>query len=373
MTVWFLIDIAVLFLITLLTGIIIPQILLIAFRKNLFDEPDPRKIHKTEVPRLGGIAFFPSILFALLLLFGLGIMNGSQSVSGLLYSRVVPLCFTGCAAILLYLTGMADDLVGVRYRAKFVMQTLAALLIIAGGIRIQNLHGFCGIHEMPYWVSVGVTALFIVFVINAVNLIDGIDGLASGLSGVACAFYAVVCLRNGLYTYSALAAATLGSLLPFFYFNVFGDVLKHRKIFMGDTGALTVGLFLSVMCISICRLDMPASHANSAVIGVAPLLIPGFDVIRVYIHRIRANRNPFLPDKTHIHHKLLALGMRQRRAMMTILGTSALLTVANYLLSPYVDITLLFIGDIALWVAVNMILTRRIHAREKRLNVSLYQ
>lgn len=80
MTVWFLIDIAVLFLVTLLTGIIIPQILLIAFRKNLFDEPDPRKIHKTEVPRLGGIAFFPSILFALLLLFGLGIMNGSQSV-----------------------------------------------------------------------------------------------------------------------------------------------------------------------------------------------------------------------------------------------------------------------------------------------------
>ena len=79
MTVWFLIDIAVLFLVTLLTGIIIPQILLIAFRKNLFDEPDPRKIHKTEVPRLGGIAFFPSILFALLLLFGLGIMNGSQS------------------------------------------------------------------------------------------------------------------------------------------------------------------------------------------------------------------------------------------------------------------------------------------------------
>ena len=372
MTVWSLIDIAVLFLVTLLTGIIIPQILLIAFRKNLFDEPDPRKIHKTEVPRLGGIAFFPSILFALLLLFGLGIMNGDQSVTGLLYSRVVPLCFTGCAAILLYLTGMADDLVGVRYRAKFVMQTLAALLIIAGGIRIQNLHGFCGIHEMPYWVSLGVTALFIVFVINAVNLIDGIDGLASGLSGVACAFYAIVCLRNGLYTYSALAAATLGTLLPFFFF-VFGDALKHRKIFMGDTGALTVGLFLSVMCISICRLDMPAHRGNSAVIGVAPLLIPCFDVIRVYIHRIRSNRNPFLPDKTHIHHKLLALGMRQRRAMMTILGCSALLTAANYCLSPFVDITLLFIGDVILWVAVNMLMTRKIHAREKRLGVKLYK
>ena len=154
-------------------------------------------------------------------------MNGDQSVTELLYSRVVPLCFTGCAAIILYLTGMADDLVGVRYRAKFVMQTLAAFLIIAGGIRIEDLHGFCGIHEMPYLVSIGVTALFIVFVINAVNLIDGIDGLASGLSGVACAFYAIVCLRNGLYTYSALAAATLGTLLPFFFFNVFGNALKH--------------------------------------------------------------------------------------------------------------------------------------------------
>ena len=115
---------------------------------------------------------------------------------------------------------------------------------------------------MPYLVSIGVTALFIVFVINAVNLIDGIDGLASGLSAVACIFYAIVCLRNGLYTYSALAAATLGTLLPFFFFNVFGDALKHRKIFMGDTGALTVGLFLSVMCISICHIGMPAGQAN---------------------------------------------------------------------------------------------------------------
>ena len=353
--------------------ILIPRILLISLRKKLFDIPDDRKIHKRAIPRLGGVSFFPTTLFAFCLVYAFRLLDG-DSISTLYASYLLPeLLLFACGMTLLYLTGIADDLVGVRYRAKFVMQTLAAFLIIAGGIRIEDLHGFCGIHEMPYLVSIGVTALFIVFVINAVNLIDGIDGLASGLSGVACAFYAIVCLRNGLYTYSALAAATLGTLLPFFFFNVFGNALKHRKIFMGDTGALTVGLFLSVMCISICHIGMPASHANSAVIGMAPLLIPGFDVIRVYIHRIRANRNPFLPDKTHIHHKLLALGMRQRRAMMTILGSSALLIVANYFLSPYVDITLLFIGDVALWITVNMLLTRRIHAREKSLGVKLYQ
>lgn len=369
---WLYIDLAILALVVLITGFIIPQILLIAFRKNLFDTPDPRKIHKAEVPRLGGIAFFPAILFALLLLFGVGIMADDDAVAALLHSRVVPLCFTGCAAIVLYLTGMADDLVGVRYRAKFVMQAVAALLVIAGGIRVGDLHGFCGVHAMPYWVSVAVTALFVVFVINAVNLIDGIDGLASGLSGVACGFYALVFLQEGLYAYSALAAATLGTLLPFFFFNVFGNAQKHRKIFMGDTGALVVGLFLSVMSMVACGLGRDASGANPAVIAFAPLLIPGFDVVRVYVHRIRAGRNPFLPDKTHIHHKLLALGMTQRQAMVLIVAASTLLTAANYLLAPAVDVTLLFLGDLAGWIIANMLLTRAIRRRERRLGTSLF-
>lgn len=372
MNYWFLIDLSVLLCVMLLTGIIIPQILLIAFRKNLFDEPDPRKIHKAEVPRLGGIAFFPSIMLAIFLLYGFGSMCPIESVRDALSQNIRPVCFVASGAILLYLTGMADDLVGVRYKAKFIMQTISAGLVIIGGVLLNDFHGFIGIGPVPMIVAVLITILLMVFIINAINLIDGIDGLASGLSAIACAFYAYVFFESGLYVFSAFAVATLGALVPFFMYNVFGNPEKHKKIFMGDTGALTVGLFLGVMSIRICQIETHTNGANTAVIGFAPLLIPCFDVVRVYLHRIKAHRNPFLPDKTHIHHKLLALGMRQRMAMMTIIGCSALWTAANYLLSPYVNITLLFSCDLALWIVVNTILTHSIHAREKALSKNLY-
>lgn len=369
---WIYIDLMILLCVVTITGFIIPQILLIAFRKNLYDTPDPRKIHTSEVPRLGGIAFFPSILFALLLLFGIGMLSHDQSTFVRLQKHILPLCFTGCAAIILYLTGMADDLVGVKYRAKFIMQTLAAAMIIVGGLRIENLQGFLGLYELPFGVTVCITALLIIFIINAINLIDGIDGLASGLSAVACGYYALIFLESGRYIYSALAVATLGTLLPFFAFNVFGNAQKHRKIFMGDTGALTIGLFLSVMSIEGCSIDNLEHGSNPAILAFAPLLIPGFDVVRVYLHRIKARRNPFLPDKTHIHHKLLALGFSQRKAMVTIILSSIFLIGANYMLSSYINITLLFFCDLALWIILNSLMTHWIHKRERTLCCKLY-
>lgn len=372
MTQWIYIDLMILALVVTITGFLIPQILLIAFRKNLFDTPDPRKIHTSQVPRLGGIAFFPSILFALLLLFGVGILSHDGPILIRLHNHILTLCFVGCAAIILYLTGMADDLVGVKYRAKFIMQTLAAALIIIGGMRIENLHGFLGLYELPFAASVALTAVLTIFIINAINLIDGIDGLASGLSAVACGFYALLFLKSGLYIYSALAVATLGTLLPFFAFNVFGNAQKHQKIFMGDTGALIIGLFLSVMSIESCSINHPGQGTNTAVLAFAPLLIPGFDVVRVYLHRIRAHRNPFLPDKTHIHHKLLALGLSQRKAMMTIIASSFIIILINYVLNSRMNISLLFLCDLLLWIAINAIMTRRIRAKEKKLNCVLY-
>lgn len=373
MTTWLLIDLSVLLCVSLLTGIIIPQILLIAFRKNLLDEPDPRKIHKTEVPRLGGIAFFPSILLGLFLLYGFGLLCGGQAMTAQLLQNLQSLCFVSSGAILLYLTGMADDLVGVRYKAKFIMQTISALFVIIGGLYLGDLHGFLWLDSLPMVVAVLLTVILMVYIINAINLIDGIDGLASGLSAIACAFYTYVFFKAELYVYSALSVATLGTLVPFFIYNMFGNPLKHKKIFMGDTGSLTIGLFLSAMSLRICRIDVMPGGYNQLVIAFAPLLIPCLDVVRVYLHRLRAHRNPFLPDKTHIHHKLLALGMPQRLAMISIIVCSTLLTLLNYWLSVYVEITVLFIADMTIWVAANILLTRAIHRRENRLGQHLYE
>ena len=370
---WFYIDLAVFALVGVLTGIIIPQILLIAFRKNLFDAPDPRKIHKGTVPRLGGIAFFPAILFSLFLLFGVGMLMHEAGVLTELSTMVMPLSFIICALVVIYLVGMADDLVGVKYRAKFVAQIICALLICSGGIILDDFHGFLSLHILPNWVAILLTVILTVFITNAINLIDGIDGLASGLSAIACLFYAWVFYGVGLYLYSVLAMATLGALVPFFLYNVWGNAIKHRKIFMGDTGALTIGLILSVLSIRICHLPALAHGGNPAAVAFAPLLIPCLDVVRVYLHRLKAGRNPFLPDKTHIHHKLLALGMPQRVAMPCIICASALLTIANYLLSGVMNITLLFALDLALWIAANMLLTRLIHRRERLTGQKLFE
>lgn len=366
------IDISVFASTMILTGIIIPQILLIAFRKNLFDTPDPRKIHKTEIPRLGGIAFFPSILLVFYLLYGFGILSHNQSLIPYLYNNLVPICFISAGAMLLYITGMADDLVGVRYRAKFIVQTISGGFIIVGGLELNNIHGFLGIAQLPEYVAIPLSILVIVFIINAINLIDGIDGLASGLSAIACLFYTFVFFKADMYLFSALAVATLGTLIPFFLYNVFGNPQKHRKIFMGDTGALTIGLFLSVMAISICQDGAFPEKYNPAVIAFAPLLIPCLDVVRVYLHRLKTHRNPFLPDKTHIHHKLLALGMKQQSVMITIISFSAFLTLADYFLSRYVEITILFVCNVALWIGLNIIITKAIREREKRLSTNLY-
>lgn len=146
-------------------GIIIPQILLIAFRKRLFDLPDERKIHHCAVPRLGGIAFKPVVYFTVALLLGINMVMGHSEMLSEIENDVRPLAFAFCSIMVLYLVGMADDLIGIRYRAKFVIQILCGMMLIAGGIYIDNLYGILGIHSVPLWLGYPLTILFVVFII----------------------------------------------------------------------------------------------------------------------------------------------------------------------------------------------------------------
>lgn len=357
-----------------LAGIIIPQILLIAFRKNLFDEIDSRKIHQGVVPRLGGIAFFPSILFALAIVVGINMKLFGFEMYGYFFNSIVPIYFMICAVLLMYLVGIADDLVGVRYSAKFIVQILASVLVIFSGIYVNNLYGFLYLHQLPDWFAWLVTSFAVVYIVNAINLIDGIDGLASGLSTVAFIYYAIVLYLGGEYVYSMLASAGAGTLLPFFYYNVFGNANKQKKIFMGDAGALTTGMILVFLAITVVREDVPemTPDYNPLVTALSPLLIPCFDVVRVYIHRVARRRNPFLPDKCHIHHKLLALGLNQRMALCVILVWSVVFIIINTLLSPYMNPTWLIGGDVAVWTLINMAMTRAISSREKKIGEKIY-
>lgn len=357
-----------------LAGIIIPQILLIAFRKKLFDEVDERKIHKGVVPRLGGIAFFPSILFSIAVVVGFNLKFFGVETFGVFTESMVPVYFMICAVLLMFLVGMADDLVGVRYVAKFIVQIIASLLIVFSGMSIDNLFGFLWLNELPEWFVWMVTCFAVVYVVNAINLIDGIDGLASGLSTVAFVFYAVIFYYSGEYVYSMLSSAAAGTLFPFFYYNVFGNAKKQKKIFMGDTGALTTGMIIVFCAIAVLHIDRTvfSTDYNLVVMAISPLIIPCFDVVRVYLHRVERHRNPFLPDKCHIHHKLLALGLNQRTALCVIMAWAVLFIVVNVVLSPYCNPTVLVGADVLIWTLANVILSKAIARRERRLNVSLY-
>jgi UDP-N-acetylmuramyl pentapeptide phosphotransferase/UDP-N-acetylglucosamine-1-phosphate transferase len=367
---WILGILAVFVLCVVITGFLIPKILLISFRCKLFDVPDERKIHKGVVPRLGGIAFMPSIFLSLAFLYGINSLFHIKNLVPILIPDMLPVSFAICSTLILYLVGVADDLIGVRYRAKFTVQIFCALLLIAGGLWINNFHGFLGIELVPWWVGMPLTVLFVVFLVNAINLIDGIDGLASGLCSIAMAVYGCTLYVMGDYLFSALAFATLGVLVPFFYFNVFGDAEKFHKIFMGDTGTLTVGTIISIL--SLRLLNTPADDivyrsfdANMLIVVASPLLIPCFDVVRVYIGRVRNGKNPFLPDKTHIHHKLLAAGMNQRAAMISIVSCSVLQSLLYIYLSAYINVTVLMVIGVALFIALNILISKKIKSRSK--------
>ena len=358
----------------ILTGVIIPKIILIAFRKKLFDEIDERKIHRGIVPRLGGIAFLPSIIFSFCVVIGFNLRTEELSLGEPLMIEMIPIFFLLCGLMLMYLFFFFFFFIGVRYRGKFLLQIFTGTLLVAGGMWISDLYGFLWIHHCPDWLGWLFSIFLVIYVANSINLIDGIDGLASGLSMIALIFYSIVFFLAGEYLFALMAATTLGTLIPFFYYNVFGHAENHNKIFMGDTGSLTIGTVLAFLSIAMFRIplgDIPGNQ-NPFILAIAPIILPCFDVVRVFVHRVRNGSNPFLPDKCHIHHKLLALGLVQWKALITILISDATIVGGNLLLSSLVQPTWLILGDITAWTLLNFLLTHLIRCRERRLGIKLY-
>ena len=374
MTTWIICCFLSTLLSVLFAGILIPQILLVSYRRKLFDMPDERKIHRGTVPRLGGIAFTPVILFSVSLLLGMSILMGNTDMENMMRINAQAISFGLCALLLMYLTGMSDDLIGVRYRAKFVVHIFCAVLLIGAGMYVNDLHGIIGLGHISPWFGIPLTILIVVYVVNAINLIDGIDGLASGLSSAAFIIYGTAFLMIGKPIFAMLSFACFGVLIQFFYYNVFGSAERKKKIFMGDTGSLTIGLLLAFLGLALLQWSpdkFPTFRTNPMILAVSPLIIPCFDVVRVFLHRVRRHGNPFLPDKTHIHHKMLAIGLNQHLAMVLIVVASITFSIANILLSRYIEVNLLLILDILLWTLANLWLTRHIRSRERRLGVKL--
>lgn len=337
------------FAISALIGfIIVPRIVIISRRKGLFDFVNERKVHVQPIPRLGGVSFLPALLFSVSFIMGVRYLIGFEVDESISHSVLVEALFLLCALVVLFFVGLADDLVSVSFKYKLLSQVLVSFLMILSGVHVNSMHGFLGVYAIPDWFGYILTIVLVSFVINAINLIDGIDGLASGLSSIALASLGFWFYGQSLFVYAMLAFGMLGVILPFFIFNVFG---RKYKIFMGDTGSLLIGYLIAFLSAKLCMISIsgPVFDFRGAPIFIfAILFIPLFDAARVFIERMRAGKSPFYPDKTHIHHKFLALGFSHRQTMMAIVLIEVVVIVINLILSQYLDITLMFFANITL-------------------------
>jgi UDP-N-acetylmuramyl pentapeptide phosphotransferase/UDP-N-acetylglucosamine-1-phosphate transferase len=345
-------SIAAPFLLSAVLGwLFIPRVLILSHRKRLFDMPDDRKMHDTPVPRLGGITFLPILLMCVCLVIGCWVMFGIPYVTtslDLLFIRFV-LLFVGM--MMLYLVGVVDDLIGVTYQAKFMVQIACALLFPLSDLWIHDLSGLLWINEIPVWIGIPVTVFAVVYVTNAINLIDGLDGLAAGICSVSLCTLGLAAAVRGQHLLLLLAFGMLGILLPFWVYNVYGNIQKGHKIFMGDTGSLTLGYLVSFLLINMAGESGMAFPKEILIIGLSTMLLPMFDIVRVVIVRLRNHHNPFLPDKNHIHHKLLRTGLSARWAMGVLIFMSLLIVLATMLgVKMQVGTMWIFTIDLAVWL-----------------------
>lgn len=346
-------------------AVVLPSIVKTADKMNLYDSQDDRKVHKGNVPRLGGLAFVPAILFSLLLVIA---AMSIYSPLNLMFSygpiTEVMLAMSGC--VILYLVGIMDDVIGVSYRVKFVMQVLASIMLCAAGLWISDLHGLLGIHTLHPVLGIPLTIVVIVLIINSINLIDGIDGLASGLCIMGTAGYSVVFFHRDMNIYMLLAAAMLGLLLVFYLYNTLGKP-GVLKTFMGDTGSLTMGFLLSLFAIKLTTIDRPMFGGTDEgayfVYAMSVILIPVMDVFRVFFARIRDGKSPFFPDKRHIHHKFMALGFSMRQTRYIIFAISLSFFTLNMVLFGFcqLNINMLVLIDAIIWIMMNVMISNKVH------------
>lgn len=333
----------------------------IAIERNLFDKANERSVHNGRVPRLGGLMFIPVLIFSVSFLSLLS-SSSLSSYIGWLGDWHLPSSWFALQAglLIVMIVGFRDDMVGMRYSYKFVGQLLAALILMLLGksYGLLSLFGVVRTSDFGVWidyVQVILDLLFVLTLINSFNLIDGIDGLSSGLSIIAFICYTMLFIAQGERTSAILCLVMIAILLAFLRMNLLKQSVKRTKMFMGDTGSMTLGFMLATVVLMLPTSLDGGEHRVSLMPALAPLMIPLMDLVWVFTARIMAGHNPFLADKTHVHHRVMATGLSQRHTLVVLLVLSLTYVCLNTYLSdlaPYV----VMIIDLMLWGVFNGIL-----------------
>ncbi len=303
----------------LVTAFSIPTIINVAKMKHLYDEPNPRKLHHSNVPTLGGLAIL------------LGFFISMSFWTNFTYCWHLQYVITAC--IIVAVIGIKDDIVGLSPMKKFIGQLLAAItMVVWGDIRITSWFNIFGVNDLPFLVSIAFSIFTVLVIINAFNLIDGIDSLAASLGIISSLVFGIYFYFFDVeYQHAILSFALAGSLFGFLYFNK-----TPAKIFMGDTGSMLLGLLMSMFAIEFINIEQSSTtaffrHCSAPTLAMSVIFVPLYDVLRVFSIRLFYGRSPFAPDKNHLHHLLLNMGFSHTKATIILSLFSILLMIIAYL------------------------------------------
>lgn len=293
------------------------KILKLAKMKNLVDNPDARKLQKEPVPVMGGMAVFFGVICGMTMC---TTMIPPQRLGSVLLSGAV-----------MFFVGMLDDFLGLSPRIRFLFQILCVVgLVYCANISIDNLQGLWGIYQLPVPVALGLTVFAGVGIINAINMIDGVNGLSSGLCILCSLLFAYIFYLKGDYANACLGCCMAASLFLFLLHNVFGAT---SKMFIGDSGTMMMGITVIWYVMNLMNSQVMIQHTlthfagSAAACALAIESVPVFDTLRVMIQRIMEHKSPFSPDKTHLHHMFIQLGVSHSITALSIIGIDLLIVI----------------------------------------------
>lgn len=290
------------------TYIFTPIVKKFAFRVGAVDKPDARKVHKGAIPRLGGLAIYIGYIVGVILAATMfDNWEANRYIVGLLLGSTV-----------LIGVGIWDDIKQIEPKTKLMGQIIAALILTFFGIRVGFITNPWGhLVYLDTWISIPLTVFWIIGFTNIVNLIDGLDGLAAGISLIACAAIFTVTVQIGQVELACLILALAGAACGFLRYN-----FNPAKIFMGDTGSMLLGYTMAaISVISAAKTAATIALVVPVIVLGLPILDTTFAIVRRYL-----NGKPiFKPDKGHVHHRLLALGLSQKQAVLMMYAITAIL------------------------------------------------
>ena len=344
-------------------------------RYKLYPGIRERDVHTNPTPRLGGIAMFLGIVFAFL-------VASFIPQLGLVFSDPGPVLGLLGAALIIVLLGVADDLWDLDWLTKLTGQIIAAGILAWQGFQLSTLPIGGQVIVSPY-ISLTITVLAIVLVMNAINFLDGLDGLVAGVALIANTvffIYVYILQARAQTEYFNLASLTtavlIGACIGFLPLN-----FHPAKLFMGDAGALLVGLLMAASAISVTGAIDPSIVAQPDVFNAyilaayipillpfAVLIVPLLDFGLAVVRRLRAGKSPFTADRKHLHHRLLDMGHPHLHAVLLFYGWTLVVSVGTlgYMFLPWYLPTLF----IAVGLAICTIITLAPLSKQKALEVA---